>query len=329
MSVIRTAKLTKTYKGGPAALRGLDLEVDAAEVFGFLGPNGAGKSTTIQLLLDFIRPTAGAAWLFDRPVTCTQARRRLGYLPESVNLHSYYSGQRLLEFYGGLLGIERADRARRAAELLERVGLVAAGGQTISKYSKGMLQRLGLAQALLNDPELLILDEPTSNLDPVARRDFRDILLALKSAGKTVFICSHILSEVESVCDRVAILHDGRLTQVGTLAELSAAKGYRIVVRDIPSGAVEALSNTAAQLTLNRGEATIECDDEAVRREVVQMLEERGVEVERIETETQSLEEIFFGAIGREGATLASCSRLPPTAFARCCISVCCWRSCW
>ncbi len=303
MSVIRTENLGKTYKGGTAALRGLDLEVNAGEVFGFLGPNGAGKSTTIQLLLNFIRPSSGTAYLFDQPVACTRTRQRLGYLPESVNLHSYYSGQRLLEFYGGLLGIQRADRSRRAAELLERVGLVEAAGQTISNYSQGMTQRLGLAQALLNDPELLILDEPTSNLDPVARRDFRDILLEHKSSGKTVFICSHILSEVESVCDRVAILQQGELKKVGTLEELSAAKGSRIVVRDLPTRAIEALSATAARMTIEGGVTTIECDDEAVRRDVDRVLAQGGVGVERVETETQSLEEIFFGVIGREGAS--------------------------
>ena len=302
MSVIRTEDLGKTYKGGLAALQGLDLEVNPAEVFGFLGPNGAGKSTTIQLLLNFLRPSAGKAYLFDQPVTCAETRQRLGYLPESVNLHRYYSGQRLLEFYGGLLGIPSTDRARQATELLERVGLLEAAGQTIATYSKGMLQRLGLAQALLNDPELLILDEPTSNLDAVARREISDILLELRSRGTTIFLCSHILSEVESVCDRVAILQGGRLQRVGTLEELSAATGSRIVVRDLPAGLLEALSATAAQVTLERGVATIEAKDEGVRREVEQVLHERGVDVESVETATQSLEDIFFGAIGREEA---------------------------
>ncbi len=297
MSVIRTENLGKTYRGGTVALQGLDLEVGEAEVFGFLGPNGAGKSTTIQLLLNFIRPSAGCAYLFDHPVTSSQARRKLGFLPESVNLHSYYSGQRVLEFYGGLVGIPSADRARTAAELLERVGIQDAAEQKISKYSKGMLQRLGLAQALLSDPDLLILDEPTSNLDAIARRDFRDVLLQLKSNGKTVFICSHILSEVKSVCDRVAILQQGKLNRVGTLEELSAAKGSRIVVTELPARVVEALSATAARTTVTQGIATIECDDETVRHEVERILDSSEVEVERVETETQSLEEIFFGAI--------------------------------
>ena len=303
MSVIRTENLGKTYSGGTVALKGLDIEVNAGEVFGFLGPNGAGKSTTIQLLLDFIRPTTGRAYLFDQPVACTETRRRLGYLPESVNLHRYYSGRRLLEFYAALLGVEPADRSRRAVGLLERVGLLDVAEQKISRYSKGMLQRLGLAQALLNNPELLILDEPTSNLDPVARRDFRTILLEYKASGKTVFICSHILSEVESLCDRVAILQKGLLNQVGTLEELSAAEGSRIVVRGLPAGVIEALSATTARLTLEGGKAVIECGDERVRREVEQLLRDRGVDIERVETERESLEEIFFGAIDREEAS--------------------------
>ena len=217
MSVIRTDKLSKTYKGGAEALKGLDLEVEAAEVFGFIGPNGAGKSTTIQLLLNFIRPDTGSALLFGQAVKATDHRKRLGYLPESVNLHTYYTGRRLLEFYAALSGVAAAKRAQRAEEMLDLVSLQDAADRRISKYSKGMVQRLGLAQALMNDPELLILDEPTSNLDPVGRRDFRDIVLKLKERGKTVFISSHILSEVGSVCDRVAILHNGELKRLEDL----------------------------------------------------------------------------------------------------------------
>ena len=300
MCVIRTENLCKTYRGGTQALCGLDLEVRAGEVFGFLGPNGAGKSTTIQLLLNFIRPTTGTASLFGRPAVDPQTRKRLGYLPETVNLHAYYSGRGLLEFYAGLLGFERADRQRRAEGLLERVGLRDAAGRKISQYSKGMLQRLGLAQALINDPELLILDEPTSNLDPVARRDFRDILLELKTAGTTVFICSHILSEVESVCDRVAILQQGELKRAGTLGELSGTAGATVTVKHLPAGVIEALSATGARLTLRKGESTIACDSQTVLQHVERLLEDWGVEAERVETRMQSLEEIFFGAIDRE-----------------------------
>ena len=297
MSVIRTENLGKTYKGGTVALSGLDLEVKAGEVFGFLGPNGAGKSTTIQLLLNFIRPGTGAAYLFDRPASCPEARQRVGYLPESVDLPGYYCGRGLLEFHGGLLGLTGADASRQAMERLEEVGLGEAAGQGISRYSQGMLQRLGLAQALLNDPELLILDEPTSNLDPVARRDFRDILLDLKARGTTVFICSHILSEVESVCDRVGILQQGELRRAGTLEELSGSRGSVVAVRDLPAAAMEAVAATGARLTVEGRASTISCGDRRLLQEVEQVLERFGVDAERVDTQMQSLEEIFFGAI--------------------------------
>ena len=301
MAVIRTEDLGKTYKGGTVALRGLNLEVPAGEVFGFLGPNGAGKSTTIQLLLNFIRPGTGAAFLFDRPVSCTEARQRLGYLPESVDLPGYYSGRGLLEFHGGLLGLAAEDASRQAMERLERVGLAEAAERKISEYSQGMLQRLGLGQALLNDPELLILDEPTSNLDPVARRDFRDIVLDLKARGTTVFICSHILSEVESVCDRVAILQQGELKRAGTLEELSESAGFVVRASDLPGSAMEAVAAAGAGLTVEGEASTISCPDRRVLEKVEEVLQRFGVEAERVEVRSQSLEEIFFGAIeGRE-----------------------------
>ena len=297
MAVIRTENLGKTYRGGTVALRGLNLEVQAGEVFGFLGPNGAGKSTTIQLLLNFIRPGTGAAFLFGRPVTCTEARQKLGYLPESVNLPDYYSGRELLEFHGALLGLTREEASRQAGERLERVGLGEAAGRKISGYSQGMRQRLGLGQALLDEPELLILDEPTSNLDPVARRDFRDILLDLKARGTTVFICSHILSEVESVCDRVAILQQGELKRAGTLEELSESGGSVVRARDLPGAAMEAVVAAGARLTVEGGESTISCADRRVLEEVKEALERFGVEAGMVESRSQSLEEIFFGTI--------------------------------
>lgn len=299
MCVIRTEKLGKTYKGGTVALCALDLEVQAGEVFGFLGPNGAGKSTTIQLLLNFIRPTSGRALLFGRPVTSIDVRQRIGYLPETVSLHGYYTGQRLLQFYARLHRVPDADRSKRVAEVLDRVSLREASGRRISQYSKGMLQRLGLANALIGDPDLLILDEPTTYLDPVGRRDFRDIVLDLKARGKTVFVCSHVLSEVESVCDRVAILQRGVLRRSGTLEELSQAGGSRIVVRSLPARVIEALSGTDAHLMLQGSAATIACRDEQVRREVEELLASEDVTVERVEREKQTLEDIFLDSIQR------------------------------
>jgi ABC-2 type transport system ATP-binding protein len=183
------------------------------------------------------------------------------------------------------------------AELLKLLNLEDAAGKVVSKYSKGMVQRIGFAQAMLHDPDLLILDEPTASLDPVGRKEFRDILLELKRRGKTVFISSHILSEVESVCDRVAILQNGELKRVGTLQELSAGRSTRFVVKGLPAPLMEALATTAVQVTLVQGQATISCPDEALRQTVEQLLRQHGVEIVRTETETQSLEEIFFATI--------------------------------
>ena len=219
MTVIRTEGLSKRYRGGTVALKELDLEVNAAEVFGFIGPNGAGKSTTIQLLLDFINPSSGNAYLFGEPASGTTHRHRIGYLPETVSLHKYYTGEGVLKYYGSLLGLKSTGLKQRVNELLDLVGLASVAQRKLSKYSKGMLQRLGLAQALLSNPDLLILDEPTSNLDPVGRRMFRDLILRQKDQGSTVFISSHILAELGTVCDRVAILQQGELLRLEDLGQ--------------------------------------------------------------------------------------------------------------
>ena len=303
MAAIYTESLgkafTKTFGDQPEthALKALNLEVREGETFGFLGPNGAGKTTTILLLLNLIRPTAGAARLFDRPVDDFHVRRRLGYLPESVNLHDYYTGQGLLEFYAALLAVPVAVRPARIAALLKLLRLEDAAAKSVSKYSKGMLQRLGFAQAMLHDPDLLILDEPTASLDPVGRKEFRDILLELKQQGKTIFISSHILSEVETVCDRVAILQKGELKRVGTLQELSSGGSTRLTLQNVPGAALEALSRTAAEVTMLRGRITEKCLDAETREVVGQLLRQHDLTPERVETETQSLEDIFFSTI--------------------------------
>ena len=298
MTAIRTENLSKTYRhSATPAVGRLNLEVKEGEIFGFLGPNGAGKTSTIHLLLNLIRPTSGTAYLFDRPVAETEVHRRLGYLPESINLHDYYRGRSLLEFYAALCGVPPDARPARVAELLKLLNLEEAAEKVVAKYSKGMMQRIGFAQAMLHDPDLLILDEPTASLDPVGRKEFRDILLELKRRGKTVFISSHILSEVETVCDRVAILQNGELKRVGTLQELSAGQRTRFVVKGLPAPLMEALAATAVQVTLVQGLATISCPDEALRQTVEQLLRQHAVEVVRTETETQSLEEIFFATI--------------------------------
>jgi ABC-2 type transport system ATP-binding protein len=204
------------------ALVSLDLEVNAGEVFGFLGPNGAGKTTTMNVLLGFIPPTSGTAYLFGIDVRQPIARQRIGYLPELTYYYKFLTADELLRFYAKIFGLSRADTDKRIPELLKLVELEHAAKRPIKSYSKGMQQRVGLAQALINNPDLLILDEPTSGLDPLGRMKVREIIQRLKNEGKTVFFSSHELGEVETICDRVAIVHEGELKAVGSVAAISA-----------------------------------------------------------------------------------------------------------
>jgi ABC-2 type transport system ATP-binding protein len=202
------------------ALRALDLEVSAGEVFGFLGPNGAGKTTTMNVLLGFVPPTSGAAYLFGIDVRQPIARQRIGYLPELTYYYKFLTAEELLRFYAKIFGLSRTESDRRIDQLLKLVELESARKRPIKSYSKGMQQRVGLAQALINNPDLLILDEPTSGLDPLGRMKVREIIQRLKDEGKTVFFSSHELGEVETVCDRVAIIHQGELKIIGRVDEI-------------------------------------------------------------------------------------------------------------
>ncbi len=226
-TILQTEKLRVEYRsrevrsGSKVALCGLDLEVRAGEVFGFLGPNGAGKTTTMNVLLGFTQPTSGTAKLFGIDVRQPIARQRIGYLPELTYYYKFLTAEEILRFYAKIFGIARGEADKRIAELLKLVELEHAAKRPIKSYSKGMQQRVGLAQALINNPDLLILDEPTSGLDPLGRMKVREIIQRLKNEGKTVFFSSHELGEVETICDRVAIVHQGELKAVGTVAEIS------------------------------------------------------------------------------------------------------------
>jgi len=202
------------------ALCGLDLEVTAGEIFGFLGPNGAGKTTTINVLLGFVTPKSGAAYLFGIDVRQPIARQRIGYLPEMTYYYKFLTAEELLRFYAKIFGLARAEADRRVDRLLKLVDLESARRRPLKTYSKGMQQRVGLAQALINDPDLLILDEPTSGLDPLGRMKVREVIQRLKSEGKTVFFSSHELGEVETVCDRVAIINQGELKAIGRVDDI-------------------------------------------------------------------------------------------------------------
>jgi ABC-2 type transport system ATP-binding protein len=227
-AILQTQKLRVEYRSRElhqttkVALHGLDLEVRAGEVFGFLGPNGAGKTTTMNVLLGFVPLTSGAASLFGIDVRQPIARQRIGYLPELTYYYKFLTAEELLRFYAKIFGLSRGETDKRIAELLKLVELEHAAKRPIKSYSKGMQQRVGLAQSLINNPDLLILDEPTSGLDPLGRMKVREIIQRLKEQGKTVFFSSHELGEVETVCDRVAIVHQGELKAVGSVAEVSA-----------------------------------------------------------------------------------------------------------
>jgi ABC-2 type transport system ATP-binding protein len=229
MSVIlKTEKLRVEFpsresrQGKKVALNGLDLQVNAGEVFGFLGPNGAGKTTTMNVLLGFLQPTSGTASLFGIDVRQPIARQRIGYLPENTYYYKFLTAEELLRFYARIFGLARTESDKRIAGLIKLLELGHAARRPIKTYSKGMQQRVGLAQALINNPDLLIFDEPTSGLDPLGRMKVREIIQRLKNEGKTVFFSSHELGEVETVCDRVAIIHQGELRVQGSVAELVA-----------------------------------------------------------------------------------------------------------
>jgi ABC-2 type transport system ATP-binding protein len=227
-----TQGLTKIYRDfwgrqKVHALVGLDLVLERGEIFGLLGPNGSGKSTTIKLLLGLIFPTAGTARVVGRPPGTPAVNQRIGYLPEESYLHRFLTGEETVDFYGRLFGLGRRERRRRTGELLDLVGLdLRARARQLREYSKGMSRRIGLAQALVNDPELLLLDEPTSGLDPIGTREMKDLILHLKAQGKTILLSSHLLADVQDVCDRIGILALGELKEIGRVRDL-------LLVRDV------------------------------------------------------------------------------------------------
>jgi len=223
--VLQTRALSKVYRDfwgrqKVRALRALDLEVYRGEVFGLLGPNGSGKTTTIKLLLGLLFPTEGEALVFGKPATDVSKNERLGYLPEESYLYRFLTAEETLDFYARLFDMPAETRAKRCDELIKLVGLDKARKRQLQEYSKGMTRRIGLAQALINDPELILLDEPTSGLDPIGTREMKDMILRLKGEGKTIVMCSHLLADVQDVCDRIAILHQGELKELGRVDEL-------------------------------------------------------------------------------------------------------------
>jgi ABC-2 type transport system ATP-binding protein len=253
--VVRTEGLTKYYLNfwgnKTVILNDLNISISDGETFGFVGPNGAGKTTTIKLLLGLYRPSKGRAWIYDRPAGDVGVKNLIGYLPEGPYYYDFLTPEELLSFYGKLSGLDPAKIKRRSDELLEIVGLSGARKLQLRKFSKGMLQRVGLAQALVSDPKLLILDEPTSGLDPLGRIEIRDLVLRLKKEGKSILYCSHLLNEVEMVCDRVAVIHKGNLLRMGTMEELLSIEGeLEMVVRGFNEELLSRIKEAAVDISV-------------------------------------------------------------------------------
>ncbi|MGH9239088.1 MAG: ABC transporter ATP-binding protein [Vicinamibacterales bacterium] len=306
MHAIRTEGLTKHYSVGfwrsrpYVALDKLTLEVARGEVFGFLGPNGAGKTTTLKLLMQLIFPTTGRAWILDRPAGDVAMRRRIGYLPENPTFYDNVSAEELLGYFASLFGYRGAERSRRVAGLLDEVGLGAERRMQLRKYSKGMIQRVGLAQALINDPEVVFLDEPMSGLDPIGRRDVRDIILRLRDRGATVFFSSHILGDAETMCSRVGIVAGGTLVASGALAEMVPfrIRGWDLVLAGVTADAAAALSARAAAATsIGDGRYHVVLPATASSEDAVALAKAANAELVSINPVRDTLEDFFLARV--------------------------------
>lgn len=251
--VVETQNLSKIYRDfwgrqKVRALKALDLEVRKGEIFGLLGPNGSGKSTTIKLLLGLLFPTSGRALVFGKDATETTKNERIGYLPEESYLYKFLTAEETMDFYGRLFDMPADVRRQRSDELIRKVGLHWARRRQLKEYSKGMVRRIGLAQALINDPDLVLLDEPTSGLDPLGTREMKDMILELKAQNKTVIMCSHLLADVQDVCDRIAILYQGDLKELGAVNDLLQVSGETSVrAKKLPESAYKEISEVIAR----------------------------------------------------------------------------------
>jgi ABC-2 type transport system ATP-binding protein len=284
------------------AVRGLTLEVPRGEVFGFLGPNGAGKSTSIKMLLGLVSPTGGEATALGAPAGDVKARRHMGFLPEHFRFYDWLSGGELLRVHGRLYGMSRKRLADRVPKLLDLVGLTPHRDKPLRDFSKGMLQRIGLAQALLNDPELIFLDEPTSGLDPVGRRLVRDIIKEQRRRGVTVFLNSHLLGEVEITCDRVAFIKHGEVLETRSLrGALDGATTVALRVGNLSTEATSGLAKRVSSCRVEGGRVTLDVANTATVPEIVRYLVAQQVDVYEVTPQRLSLEELFLKIVGEDG----------------------------
>jgi ABC-2 type transport system ATP-binding protein len=305
-AAIETEELTKDFLIGfwrrrpYRALDGLTLQVQAGEVFGFLGPNGAGKSTMLKLLMQLLYPTRGSATILGRPVGDLSMRRRIGFLPENPYFYDYLTAEELLSYFARLFGYTGADVAARVNRVLDEVGLAAERRMRLRQFSKGMVQRVGLAQALLNDPEVAFLDEPMSGLDPLGRKLVRDIIVGLRKRGCTVFFSSHILSDAEALCDRVSVLVQGRLVGTGRVSDILnlELKGWELVVANLPPAAVNLISGRARRITqLSDGHTLLELSSDAAPEALMHELAGQGARTVSLNPIRETLEDYFVESV--------------------------------
>jgi ABC-2 type transport system ATP-binding protein len=305
-TAIEIKELSKDYETGfwrkkkVRALDGLTLSVESGQVFGFLGANGAGKTTTIKVLMSLLYPSAGTARILGRDIADVEMHSKIGYCPENPYFYDYLTPIELLNYFGELFGFDAARRKMAAGELLDSVGLDERDwNKQLRKFSKGMLQRVGLAQALINDPEVVFLDEPMSGLDPIGRRDVRELIAGLRGAGKTVFMSTHILSDIEALCDEVAILRNGRLAATGKLDDLltkrAKQRGFEVNVSGLAADDIrKAVSHFKEAVLLEKpAGASIVIPDEMVIDELLKIVREAGGKLVSIQQIQQSLEELF------------------------------------
>jgi ABC-2 type transport system ATP-binding protein len=299
------------------ALRGVDLSVEEGEIFGFLGPNGAGKTTTIKILLGLIRPTGGSGHVLGRPFGSVAARRSMGFLPDSPNFYRHLTARELLDFVGRLHGIKRPELARRIENTLDRVGLAeSARGRALGGYSRGMLQRTGIAAAILHGPRLVILDEPMNGLDPLGRSEFRDLILALRTEGATVFLSSHVLGDIENMADRVGILNEGHLIECGSLTEILAGdgRGVEILFEIEPGAALSEIAPSFDDLVVGPqgwfGQVTDPKRADWVARRIL----DAGGRLVRYDRRRVSLEEFFVQRVSGAGGMAPARAAAPHVA---------------
>lgn len=303
---VEAQDLSKTYydwrRRRSPALAGVSLSVEPGTIFGLLGRNGAGKTTLVKILLSLVRANSGQARLLGAAADDSRIRRKVGYLPEQMRMPEYLKGPSFLNYMGALNGVDSATLKRRVPELLEQMGLAGDTKKLIRGYSKGMQQRLGLAQALVNDPELLFLDEPTEGLDPIGRKQIRDLLAGLRAKGKTIFLNSHLLSEVELICDQVVILEKGKVVRAGTPPEFMQATGaYRVAVALASDAAKRAVAEKIPSANWNGASASFVPKDRAQLNAVIDALRAAGVEIESVEPVRSTLEESFIQVVTSAG----------------------------